>query len=81
MSRTPRQRDLFGAPPKGDRDLTAVDIRMVVVDETDAGVFLAIEGSKGSAKWAPKSEVRAGEGTNANVFRMAKWVARERGWL
>ncbi|MDP3853634.1 hypothetical protein [Phenylobacterium sp.] len=81
MTRPPRQTDLFGAPLQGDRDRTPVEIRMVVVDQTDAGIFLAIDGRKGSARWAPKSEVKAGEGTNANLFRMAKWVARERGWL
>ena len=81
MTRPPRQTDLFGVPPKGDRDRTPVEIRMVVVDQTEAGIFLAIEGRKNSARWAPKSEVRAGEGRDENLFKMAKWVAKERGWL
>lgn len=81
MTRSPRQTDLFGAAPKADRDSTPVAIRMVVVDQTDVGIFLAIEGRKASARWAPKSKIRAGEGRDANLFTMARWVARERGWL
>ncbi len=82
MRRAPNQRELFGAPPaRPPRDTTPVKIRMAKIDETDAGIFLAPAGRKGSARWAPKSEVRAGEGLDANLYTMPRWVARERGWL
>lgn len=81
MTRAPRQTDLFGPAPKGDRDCTPVSIRMSVIDQTAVGIFLAIDGRKGTAKWAPKAQVRAGEGRDENLFTMARWVARERGWL
>lgn len=58
-----------------------MQLRMTKLDETELGVFLALDGQKGTARWAPKSEVTAGEGRDANLYTMARWVARERGWL
>lgn len=81
MTRAPRQTDLFGPAPKGDRDRTPVSIRMVVVARGEAGLLLAVDGRRDPAKWAPKAQVRAGEGRDENLFTMARWVARERGWL
>lgn len=81
MTRPPRQTDLFGAAPRGDRDTTPVSIRMAVIDETPLALFLAIEGRKGTAKWAPKAHLRAGEGRDENLFTMPRWVAKERSWL
>ena len=81
MTRPPRQTDLFGSAPKGERDTTPVAIRMSVVDGTTLALFLAIDGRKGPAKWVPRAHVKAGEGRDENLFTMARWVARERGWL
>lgn len=81
MTRPPVNHDLFGLPPTPARDRTPVTLRMRQIDRTELGLFLSLDGVKNSAKWAPASEIKRGEGADENLFTMPKWVARERGWL
>lgn len=75
-----RQRDLFGALPVKGRDKTQeVRLTLELVDETALAWLLRKRG--GRPRWAPKRHVARGEGAEAGVFAMPRWVAEERGWL
>lgn len=78
--RAPENRQLFGRPPDPPKDRTPVRLPMHYVDQTEKA-WLLRPGPREPAKWAPKSEVRRGEGPEENLFTMPRWVARERGWL
>lgn len=81
--RAPPQRDLFGAPKAPPRDTTPVSVllREVASSSTERAFFLApMPGGRGKAGFAPRSEATRGEGVNANVFTMPRWLAAERGW-
>ncbi len=76
------QRTLPGmaAAPR-PRDATPVTLPMEAVGEgTPLAWLLKPAGSKAAPKWAPRSEVTRGEGPEAGLFTMPKWVAVERGW-
>lgn len=78
------QRDLFGRPPDAppDRTPVTVPLREVSGSSTDKALFLApMPGGKGRAGFAPRSEVRRGEGDQAQFFTMPRWLAVERGWV
>jgi hypothetical protein len=79
------QRTLPGLalPAARPRDLTPVTLPLDAVGEgTGKAWLLRPSGVKGAAaKWAPRSEVMRGEGAEAGLFTMPRWVAVERGWL
>lgn len=67
-------------PPPPPRDRSPVRVPLVCVSETKDAWLLRPD-AKAGAKWAPKSEVARGEGLEANLFTMPRWIAAERGWL
>lgn len=78
------QGDLFGGavtPPR--RDETPVTIPMrEVASPTDKAWFLAPAGvSSKRSGWVAKTLATRGEGDEASLFTMPRWVAVERGWL
>lgn len=57
-------------------------LREVAGSSTDKALFLApMPGGKGKAGFAPRSEIQPGEGPNAGLYTMPRWLAAERGWL
>lgn len=68
------------APPKDDAPVT---LPLTAVGEgTRDAWLLRPTGVRGAdAKFAPRSLVTRGEGPDAGLFTMPKWVAVERGWL
>ena len=75
-------RDLFGfdAPDDGPK-AGEVALALVLHDERPASWLLGETIDRRGAKWAPKSEVRRGEGRDENVWTMPAWLARDRGWM
>ncbi|MFZ5719217.1 MAG: hypothetical protein ACOY5Y_07085 [Pseudomonadota bacterium] len=64
------------------KDATPVTLPLEPVGEGTADAWLLRPaGARGAApKWAPRSLVTRGEGPEAGLFTMPKWVAVERGW-
>ena len=74
--------DLFGFDDSGEGDPKgAVSLALVLHDQTAKAWLLAETLDRRDAKWAPKSEVRRGEGRDENVWTMPRWLARDRGWV
>lgn len=74
-------RDLFGDEIDDDDSKGAVSLALVLHDQRAKAWLLAETIDRRDAKWAPKSEVRRGEGRDENVWTMPRWLARDRGWL
>lgn len=74
-------RDLFGEVPADEARPGDVSLSLVLHDERPASWLLAESIDRRDAKWAPKSEVKRGEGRDENVWTMPRWLARDRGWL
>jgi hypothetical protein len=89
MTRRPRphpppQADLFGdagrAPSKAELDQRLVELPLTLCDQSE-DAWLLRPGLKGApAKWAPKSLVERLDGGSAGLFRLPRWLARDRGW-
>lgn len=74
--------DLFGSDAPGAAPSDgAVQLALILHDQSTKAWLLgeSVDGRK--AKWAPKSKVTRGEGRDANIWTMPRWVAVERGWL
>lgn len=74
-------RDLFGEVPADEARPGDVSLSLVLHDQSPAAWLLAEGIDRRDAKWAPKSEVKRGEGRDENVWTMPRWLARDRGWL
>lgn len=75
-------RDLFGEemarpPPR----VGEVELALVLHDESPKAWLLADGIDRRTAQWTPKSQVKRGEGRDANVWTVPAWLARDRGWL
>lgn len=74
--------DLFGFEPlRAEPKAGEVQLALVLHDERPKSWLLGETIDARKAKWAPKSEVRRGEGRDENVWTMPTWLARDRGWL
>lgn len=74
-------RDLFGQDPPPEPRAGEVSVSLVLHRESDRGWLLADGRDVRDARWAPKSEVRRGDGRDENIWTMPAWLARDRGWL
>lgn len=83
MKRKPKPHpDLFGAPRAAPRDRTPVELTLEEIPKSSTALafFLRQPWKGGKSGFAPRSECAPIEG-RAGWWRMAKWLARERGWL
>ncbi len=85
MAKRPRptpQRALPGltVPPR-PRDEGLVTIPMQAIGKGTADAWFLKPDGPGKPTWAPRKLVTRGEGLQASLFTMPKWVAVERGWL
>lgn len=79
---SPRQDDLFGKiAPSAARDTTPVTLALTEhpAGATDKAWMLSKSGQ--GPKFAPRSLVTRGQGTQAQFFTMPRWKAAELGWL
>lgn len=73
--------DLFGHDPPTAPKAGEVQIALVLHRESERGWLLSETARAADAQWAPKSEIRRGEGRDENVWTMPRWIAADRGWL
>lgn len=72
--------DLFGfeAPPE-DRSAT-VQLRLIVLDDRRLSWLVTADPMK-RGEFLPKSACSRGEGRDAEIFTVPRWMAREKGLL
>ena len=73
-------RDLFGfdaSPAEGSGE---VSVALIFHDASPKAWLLSETGRDVDAQWAPKSQVKRGEGRDENVWTMPRWIAADRGW-
>lgn len=78
------ERDLFGHAPAKLTDpngLVSIPLTAHVHGETDAAWLLSKTEKRATARHVPKRLVTRGEGADADVFTMPRWLAHEKGWL
>jgi hypothetical protein len=77
--------DLFGRPEPmgggGSNRSDLVDVALVAHRTGNAAWLLSDSGDPDDAKWLPFSVAERGEGKDANVWTMPRWIARDRGWV
>ncbi|WP_426041519.1 hypothetical protein [Brevundimonas sp. TWP2-3-4b1] len=74
-------KDLFGEVPEPVDDKAPVTIALTLNDQSDAAWLLSDVGGRLRPKWAPKSQIKRGEGRDENLWTMPRWLARDRGWM
>jgi hypothetical protein len=80
---SPVNGDLFGHKGPTPKDTTPVSVPLMhhPAGSTDKAWMLSKPGRGNAPKHAPRSLVTEGEGPNAGIFTMPRWIALERGWL
>lgn len=76
-------RDLFGDVPPPPAGSGIVSLRMVLHVTGRAAWLLTVEDDldQRNGQWLPFSLGERGDGRDANVFAMPRWLAVDRGWL
>lgn len=76
--------DLFGRreDARGGIERNAlVDLTLVCLRTSAAAWLLSPDGGQEAARWLPFSQGQRGEGPDASVWTMPKWIAVDRGWV
>lgn len=74
-------KDLFGDASEPTDEAASVCVALVLHDQSDAAWLLSDEGGRLRPMWAPKSQIKRGEGRDENLWTMPRWLARDRGWM
>lgn len=74
-------KDLFGEMPDPVDDQAPVTLALVLHDQSAAAWLLSDGGARSRPQWAPRSQIKRGEGRDENQWTMPRWLARDRGWV